>query len=222
MKDFLIVIGIFLLCYWPNASAAERRAIAIIDTGIGFVPELLQYECVAKSQDFTGTDLQDRIGHGTAITRLVTDGLDPNKFCFFMIKWLDHDGQPDAAQNVVRSINYAIDAGANIINMSLGGTAWSPTEEEAVERALASHIHVVVAAGNSGFDLSRTCPYYPACYRFRSPYFHVVASYDGDVRERWSNFGPQVTDRACGVFGDVRGTSISTAKITNRIAKRLQ
>jgi cell wall-associated protease len=213
-----VFVATLLLFSYP-ARAEYRIKIAVIDTGINVDAKLAPYMCSTPGHDFSGTSLVDQMGHGTMITALAVEGLDPSRYCVVMVKWMHLDGY---AETIPRAINYAVSIGARVINMSLGGTTWSRSEEESVERALAKHIHVVVAAGNDHFDLSRTCPYYPACYRFKSPYFHVVASYDGDVREKWSNYGRGVTDKACGVYQGYRGTSYSAARVTNRIARGLQ
>jgi subtilisin family serine protease len=212
-------LAVFLLFSWP-ANAESRRIIALVETGLNPAPEVLPYLCESGSRDFTGTDMKDRIGHGTVIAKLAVEGLDPRKVCFVVLKWANQGG--GSPEHVLQAIKYAIGIGASIINLSLGGESWSTDEHRALEVALAQHIHVVVAAGNDGLNMSRVCPYYPACYRFKSPYFHVVGSYDGDVREEWSNWGTPITDRACGISAGLRGTSLSAARVTNRIARSLQ
>lgn len=57
------------------------------------------------------------------------------------------DGTSDAF-TLARGIFAAVDAGANIVNVSLGGYATSPVLGEAVEYALAAGVAVVAAAGN--------------------------------------------------------------------------
>lgn len=57
------------------------------------------------------------------------------------------DGTSDAF-TVARGIFAAVDAGANVINVSLGGYATSAVLGEAVEYALAAGVAVVAAAGN--------------------------------------------------------------------------
>ncbi|QFT90677.1 Thermophilic serine proteinase precursor [Bacillus sp. THAF10] len=62
---------------------------------------------------------------------------------------------------IAEGIVYAVDHGAKVINMSLGGFFPSTIIEEAVNYALASDVVVVAAAGNSSTNMKE----YPASYK---------------------------------------------------------
>lgn len=69
-----------------------------------------------------------------------------------------------------------------VVNMSLGGGAYEPTDA-AIETSVSEGIHYVVSAGNSGDD---ACNYSPA----RAPgAITVGATYIHDNRANFSNFG---------------------------------
>lgn len=61
---------------------------------------------------------------------------------------------------IAQGILYAIEKGAKVINMSLGGYFSSPILEEAVQKAIDAGITVVAAAGNDATDMYST----PAAY----------------------------------------------------------
>jgi cerevisin len=69
--------------------------------------------------------------------------------------------------------------------MSLGGLVTKPLDK-AVKSLTRSHVHVAVAAGNSGFDSNFFSP-------ARAPSAVTVAATDiTDKRPSWSNFGGPV------------------------------
>ena len=75
------------------------------------------------------------------------------------IQALDDDGYGNT-RSVGESIYYAIEQGADVINISLGATYQDDYVREAIEAATAAGITVVAAAGNDGCD----CVSYPAKY----------------------------------------------------------
>ena len=75
------------------------------------------------------------------------------------IQALDDDGYGNT-HSVGESIYYAIDRGADVINISLGATYQDDYVREAIEAATAAGITVIAAAGNDGCD----CVSYPAKY----------------------------------------------------------
>src|SRR4029453_17112886 len=100
---------------------------------------------------------------------------------------------------VAAGISWAADAGASIINLSLGGPADSPVLKQAVDYALPKDALAVAGAGNAGSSV----PSYPAAY----PGVLAVASTD-DAGESstFSNHGPLVDLAAPGesIFSTAR------------------
>ena len=106
------------------------------------------------------------------------------------VKVLDQYGNgwySDVAQGIV----YAVDNGAQVINLSLGGTPSSETLQEAVDYARAHGVLVVAATGNNGGAVL----YPAACEHVLS----VAATDQSDTRASFSNHGPQVDVAAPGV-----------------------
>src|SRR5205085_433469 len=80
------------------------------------------------------------------------------------IKVLDSTGEADDV-NIAAGIKYAVDHGASVINLSLGGPgAGTGILQQYVDYATSRNVVVVAAAGNDGtesFDVA-TAPHYPA------------------------------------------------------------
>ncbi len=93
--------------------------------------------------------------------------------------------------DIAAGIVYAVDNGANIINLSLGGTVDSPVLREPIEYAQAHGVLVIAATGNTGGSVL-----YPAAY---DSVLAVAATDQSDQRAAFSNFGPEVDVAAPGV-----------------------
>ena len=153
----------------------------------------------------TGSDCH---GHGTHVAGTVagsTYGVLPTALVV-PIRVLDCNGSGWSSQ-IVSGINWVIAdhvSGPAVINMSLGGGS-SYSIDDAVARAVADGITVVVAAGNSNAD---ACSYSPA----RAPSAITVGSTGRtDTRSYFSNWGSCVD-----VFAP--GESIKSAYYTSTTA----
>ena len=71
--------------------------------------------------------------------------------------------QPD---NVAAGIYYAVNNGANVINMSLGGPKASPELRTALKYAKEKGVFVVMSSGNDRAQLNPSEPSFPAFYAF--------------------------------------------------------
>ena len=159
----------------------------------------------------TGSDLvnnddhpNDDDSHGTHVAGTVaqstnnSDGVAGVAFntTVMPIKVLDANGG-GLLDIVADGILFAINNGADVISMSLGGTANAQVMEDAVASAFSSGVVVVAAAGNSFQDGNPI--EYPAGY---DDYVIAVGAtrYD-ETRSYYSNTGPQIDVTAPG--GDV-------------------
>lgn len=128
-------------------------------------------------------------------------------------------------QTVAEAIRWATDEGADVINMSIGGTGTfglpSRTVERAIEYADDNGTVCVAAAGNAGTDQVD----FPA----RHPKVVGVGAIDDDENvARFSNRGEGVDVAAAGVrvtstlpddeYGDKSGTSMSSPHVAGGIA----
>lgn len=110
------------------------------------------------------------------------------------IRILDNSGFGDTL-NVVRGIDYAIQNGASVINLSFVGFDQSDLMDEAIKRAYKSNVVVVAASGNdvinggTNLDVS---PGYPVCTALDNgrPVILGVAALDQDDKKaKFSNYG---------------------------------
>ncbi|WP_018658164.1 S8 family peptidase [Actinomadura flavalba] len=108
----------------------------------------------------------------------------------------------EARDSVARGIRYAVDNGADVINLSLGKQREGPAEREAIGYAISKNVVVVSAVGNDGDETFRLdsdgfAPYsYPASY----PGVIAVAATAGpDDRAPFSNRNYSVLVAAPGV-----------------------
>lgn len=128
--------------------------------------------------------------------------------CRIMPLKVQSDGSAGTALSglaIARAIRYAADNGADIINMSFGGSGLSTAEVEAIEYAYGKGVVLVGAAGNEG---SRQ-PSFPAAH----PHVLAVAATDNSDRKAgFSNFGVWVDMAA-------PGTAILTTASTDTVAR---
>ena len=118
---------------------------------------------------------QDGIFHGTFVAG-VAAAIGNNGIGITGVSWntkimplrvLNEDGSGNT-QDVVRAINYAINNGADIINLSFVGDTFDPNLEQALQRAYQKGLVIVAAAGNENLngqtvnlDLAKM---YPVCH----------------------------------------------------------
>lgn len=129
----------------------EELLIALIDTGVSADAEVI------NAVSMIGEDPVDENGHGTKMYETIRT-IYPDA-SILSIQVFDSTGQTDAA-SIYAGIVYAIEAGADILNLSFSA---AETEENSVvaailEEAVHAGLTVVGAAGNGGQDASETIP----------------------------------------------------------------
>jgi subtilisin family serine protease len=77
------------------------------------------------------------------------------------VQVMDDEGS-GTVNDIYNGIIYAVDNGADVINLSFGSYEYSATEEQAISAALDAGIVVVAAVGNDSKNLNQH-PMYPAC-----------------------------------------------------------
>ena len=108
--------------------------------------------------------------------------------------------------DLLDAIYYAADAGADVINMSLGGSFSSTLEETAIDYAHAAGSTIIAAAGNNGTSSS----VYPAAY---ANVIAVAATGPDDEKPGYSSYGSFVDLSAPGgrpISGDQILSTIPT------------
>jgi subtilisin family serine protease len=141
---------------WESAHACGQT-IAVIDSGVhGEHPDLIGTVRSGKDMVHRGYAIRDISGHGTEVAGVASaangngrgiSGLAPGSRVL-PIAIEDAAGQMHAS-DLARGIKYAIEQGADVINLSLGGPVQSPNVEYWLREANEAGIPVVASAGNA-------------------------------------------------------------------------
>lgn len=187
---------------WQQPLISSRRpVIAIIDTGVDVDHPDLAGNIAPGGYDFVRNtdDITDPNGHGTHCAGIAAaneggqvTGANPQAL-ILPITVMDQGGSGDV-NNIIRGINHAVEAGADIISLSLGGTS-SQAYQDAINEA-SEHAIIVAAAGNSGYcmveshrDLHGVAePHVPAFPAAMPGVIAVMATQEDGSLAQWSNF----------------------------------
>jgi subtilisin family serine protease len=190
----------------PVLRAAGAVTIAVIDTGADLTaPDLAAKAPQTYNIATRGPDVRDVNGHGTFVSSLAAGSVSNGDGIagfggdahLLVIKAVGDDGSLtdlDEANGIV----YAVDHGARVINLSVGGPDTSFTERHAIEYAAQHRVLVVAAVGNE--YLQGNPVEYPAA--LLQPVgsngrgglgLSVGASTSGGARAFFSNAGSQVS-----------------------------
>lgn len=221
---------------WSVTTGDADIVVAVLDTGVDVLHPDLHANLLPGWNAYDGSDdVRDSsaLGHGTHVSGIVgavthngqgVAGMAWNVRILPVKVLDDRSGQ---VSEVAAGIRYAVDAGADIINMSLGIPYDHPVVREAIEYADAQGVLLVAAAGNTGMGLVTTA--YPARYpevigvgstakhaptdaadfSLRGPGIDVVAP------------GEDVWSTIPSGYGRMRGTSMATPVVSGVAALML-
>ncbi|MGS2613018.1 type VII secretion-associated serine protease mycosin [Micromonospora sp. LZ34] len=182
---------------WRN-STGRGVTVAVIDSGVDADhPDL-------AGQVLPGLDLvapegagdPDPVGHGTTVAGLIAGRNDDNRGVVGLapdakilpVRVLDDKNRYDDALIVAKGVRWAVDNGARVINLSLGGGGDSPALAAALDYAFARDVVVVACTGNLATSTNSKV-WYPA----REPGVIAVSGLDRDSENLWSG---AITGRA--------------------------
>lgn len=215
-------------------STGAGVAVAILDTGIDTRHRDL---AVAGVVDFTGSrgGGTDDHGHGTHVAGTVAAlddgrgvvGVAPD-VALWGVKVLDRRGSGSYSV-IATGLDWAVDNGMDVVNMSLSGSTASDTLHAAVTAAHRAGVVQVVAAGNSGYSATKA---YPAAYDGE---VLTVSAYNvaTGTFPSWSNYGVPPVDVAApgttvcsttmdGSWGTKDGTSMAAPHVAGAVAVWLE
>jgi subtilisin family serine protease len=197
--------------FWPELPALAGVRVAVIDSGVdGTHPELAGR--ITASRSFVGgSALTDQQGHGTFVAGLIAaqvnngEGIAGMGFpAQLVVAKVVRPSRTVSLEAEVAAIRWAVDQGARVINLSLGGLrdprrpdrdTYSALEAAAIRYAYTRGAVVVAAVGNA--DQAPTSPWPYASYPAALP--HVVGvsalARDGSVPV-FSNRDPIYNDIA--------------------------
>jgi subtilisin family serine protease len=128
-------------------------------------------------------------GHGTLVAGILA-AVAPEAM-IMPIRAFDDRGQADHF-TIAKAIRWAVDHGADVINMSFGTLEQSKVLKDAVEYADKSGVTMIASAGNDGKDEAQ----YPAAY---DKVVSVAAVDLFDMKASFSNYGDWIAVAAPGV-----------------------
>ncbi len=213
---------------WTNPG--EIPGNGIDDDGNGYVDDAQGWSFADNSNNAIDVN-----GHGTHVAGTIAGG--NNGFGvtgiaydakIMPVKVLNDDGA-GSTNSVADGIYYAVNNGANVINLSLGGNFPNSTLEAAIEYASSKGAVVVMAAGNNGYPFTN----YPA--RYANNWGLAVGAVDSN--NQMANFSnqaglsafPYVTAPGVGIYSTVpdnqyatySGTSMATPHVAGVVALML-
>jgi hypothetical protein len=150
----------------PSVWSITRGAgvtVAVIDSGSGPHPDLDANLDAGRTMfgsiDSAGVTDVDVAGHGSHVAGIIAavsnnaiggSGVAPQSR-ILPIRVLDAQGSGDS-KDVSKAVRFAVDSGAKVINLSLGGATESTSLTAAIQYAVDRNVLVVAAAGNGAAD----------------------------------------------------------------------
>ena len=229
--------------------ATDKKVIvAVIDSGINYNHIELASQMWRGRQGEMGYNFIDNNnfpldddGHGTHVAGIIAAqannnvgiaGLASDQVQLMAVKVLDQNGDGNV-QGVYNGIIYAINNGAEIINLSIEARGTNPLIEQGVAEAVRAGVLVTMAAGNASEQLSSDNLFAPAYIGPAYAGAISVASVDviTEQRSSFSNYSPQYLEMAApgaydtlndigilSTYGDsysrIKGTSQATPMIS--------
>jgi thermitase len=194
-------------CAWERSAGATAITVAVVDSGVDLNHPDLAGRLRSDGFNFVdgNADPSDRNGHGTHVAGIIAAalnnaegiaGLAP-EVQILPIRVMSAEGQ-GSDRAIAAGITYAVDQGAQVINLSIGATLLlaapdvSSLISRAIRQALAAGVVVVVAAGNDFVPLPN------AIVGENADVIVVAASDRNDVKTNFSNSGPWIDVTAPG------------------------
>lgn len=143
---------------WENSG--ETPGNGVDDDNNGYIDDVHGWNFLDDNSDLT-----DEQGHGSFVAGIIAAkrnnnigmaGINPGAV-IMPIKVADKEGQTNSFM-ITRAIYYAVDNGADIINISLGARVPSRMEELAFRYAYKNGVFIAAAAGNVGEDIQEHGP----------------------------------------------------------------
>jgi subtilisin family serine protease len=186
--------------YSASRGITADTVVAIIDTGVDYTHEDLAANMWQDDNGYHGVDLEnsdadpmDDQGHGTHVAGLIgavrnngvgVSGVAGSHVKLMAVKVADENGEAYASK-IAGGIYWAVDHGADVINISMGLTGLSPALRTALSYAVSRGAFVAMAASNDSMLIQSTASgesfISPAGYAIDFPGAVAVASVDAQT-----------------------------------------
>jgi subtilisin family serine protease len=141
--------------FWDTLPSLAPVRVAVIDSGIDLTNKDFDSRVASGRSFVKQTWKTDEDGHGTVVAGEIGASVD-NSYGIagvgfpaqlLVAKVVRKDGSV-SVEDEAEAIRWAVDNGADVINLSLGGATYAALEQAAVNYAYANGVVVVAAAGN--------------------------------------------------------------------------
>jgi subtilisin family serine protease len=243
---------------WSHEKGSRNIVVAVVDSGANYTHEDLRTSVAINTgeiandlidndangfvddrlgYDFANDDEDpiDDNGHGSHVAGIIAASANNSvgiagvvwTGTILPIKVVNSQGTGTIAR-LIAGIEYAVDRGASVINLSLSTQTYSAALEDAIRAARELDIVVVAAAGNNGSDNGAT-PRYPASFALEN-LISVAATDNSDNLASFSNFGATSVDLAApgveilsthqtdGSYAILSGTSMAAPHVSGAVA----
>ncbi|WP_104138929.1 S8 family serine peptidase [Arthrobacter sp. ZGTC131] len=178
---------------WSVTTGSGIR-VAVLDSGVATDNPDISPKVVLRANFSSSATDEDNYGHGTHVAGIVAAthntsgvaGVCPG--CTILAGKVLNDSGVGSSSGLANGINWAVNNGAKVINMSIGVQA-SRTLETAVKNAWSKGVVLVAAAGNGG----NQAKIYPGAY---SNVIAVAATDNTDAKASFSTYGASWVDVA--------------------------
>lgn len=186
----------------------DEVTVAVIDSGTAKINYLKDH--IVKGYDYVDNDTDatndtSSCSHGTFISSTVIDNMQGLPVNIMPIRVIEEDTA--ANSNIINGIYYAVDHGADVINMSLAGpSGYCESFDEAVDYAVSKKVSVVVSASNDSDNVMYYCPAH-------IPSAITVSAIKSDLEfdDSYSNYGAEIDFAAPGT--NIKGYDSNGKKI---------
>ncbi|MEV4515002.1 S8 family serine peptidase [Dactylosporangium sp. NPDC049525] len=169
-----------------KVSTGSGVIVAVLDSGVDAThPDLAGQVLPGVDLVDGGDGRVDPVGHGTTVAGLIAGRADDSTGVagiapgakILPVRVLDKLNKYDDPAVIAKGMRWAVDHGATVLNLSLGGALRSDAIAEALRYAAAHDVVVVACTGNVATDPSIHEVWYPA----REPGVVAVAGLSGGV-----------------------------------------
>lgn len=232
-----------------TGTPADKTSNSCDDDDNGYIDDVTGWNFVSSTNNPQAGQFNPggaAVSHGTETAGLAgatsNNGLGIASFNWdtrlMPLQALNDDGA-GYTSDVIAAVYYAVDNGAQVINMSLGGSQPDPAMQTAIDYAYDHNVVVVAAAGNCGTGGELGCdPSKPGAMSYPALSKHVIAvgaTDSSNQRASFSSYGPgldvvapgagaivspmwQPHNQTSSYAGSLYGTSFATPFVTSLVA----